>query len=503
MGNYALGLDNGGTVSKAALFDLQGREIAVASRQTPVMAPRPGYAERDMNDLWKSNIECIREVLKKSGVNPGDIVGMAVTGHGKGLYAWGKDDRPACNGIVSTDNRAWQYPEKWKRDGTAARRYPQLCQQLIPSQQAALLAWLKDNSPEVYANIKYAFPVKDYIRFRLTGEAWSEATDISGSGLMDLRGARFDRGLLEDLGIGEAYDMLAPLCYSSDQCGKVTAEAASLTGLAAGTPVAGGMFDIDACAIAMDITSPEQLCTITGTWTINEFISKAPITGTKIAMNSLYAIPGYYLLEECSATSAGNLDWFVENCMGGKRDASGRKPYAEINRMVSEVDPSNCDVYYLPFLYGSNVHPLAKGSFVGLTSYHTTAHMLRAIYEGVAYSAKTHIERLLSARPAPAAIRMAGGAVNSPEWVQIFADVLGFPMETVKGVKELGAMGCAMAAAVAAGVYSDYAEAARAMVRVNAPVMPDWDRNRIYQEKYGKYCAVRDALDSVWDTFAV
>ncbi len=516
MDSYVLGLDNGGTVTKAALFDLRGNEIAVVSRQTPVLTPRPGYAERDMDDLWQSNCECISEVLQKSNVDRADIVGLAVTGHGKGLYAWGKDNRPAYKGIVSTDNRAWQYPEKWKNEGTADRLYPRLCQKLIPSQQAALLAWLKDNLPEVYKNIRYAFPVKDYIRFRLTGEAHLEATDISGSGLMNVRDARFDRDLLEALGIGEAFDMLAPLCYSADLCGRVTKEAAQRTGLLEGTPVAGGMFDIDACAIAMNITSPEQLCTITGTWSINEFISKTPILGTQIAMNSLYAIPGYYLLEECSATSAGNLEWFIENCMGkanlgveanlgpgavGKNP--GKKPYDEINRMVSEVDPAACDVYYLPFLYGSNVHPLAKGSFVGLTSYHTTAHMARAVYEGVVYSAKTHIDRLLSARPAPMAIRMAGGAVNSQVWVQMFADVLGFPIETVKGVKELGAMGCAMAAAVAAGVYFDYTEAAKAMVHVNDPVEPDWEKNRIYKEKYAKYCAVRDALDTVWDRFAV
>jgi Sugar (pentulose and hexulose) kinases len=503
MKRYAIGLDNGGTVIKAALFDMEGREIAVASRQTPVSAPRPGYAERDMEMLWLSNCECVREALAASGASAREVVGVAVCGHGKGLYAWGVNDEPARNGIVSTDNRAWQYPERWLAEGVFDRLYPRLCQRLIPCQQAALLAWLKDHERSSYDGIRWVFSVKDYIRFRLTGEAYSEATDLSGSGLMDVRGARVAPDILEDMGIGEISDHIPPLRYSADQCGRITREAAELTGLAEGTPVAGGMFDIDACAIAMAITKPEQLCTITGTWSINEFISPRPIVGSAIAMNSLYAIPGYYLLEECSATSAGNLEWFLRNCMGERRGSPDGDIYRRANELVASVDPRDCEVYYLPFLYGSNAHPLAKGSFVGLTTYHATAHLLRAVFEGVAYSHKTHVERLLSARKAPAAIRMAGGAANSSLWVQMFADVLGFPIETVDGVRELGALGSAMAAAVAAGVYPGYEEAAAAMVRVKAAVEPEPEATRVYAEKYAKYSAIVDALDGVWKMFAV
>jgi L-xylulokinase len=315
---------------------------------------------------------------------------------------------------------------------------------------------------------------------------------------MDVRAARFDSKILDALGIPEVYEKLAPLKFSTDTCGKLTARAAALTGLKPGTPAAGGMFDIDACAIAMAITDPKQLAVITGTWSINEFISPKPMLHTAVAMNSLYAIPGFFLLEECSATGAGNIEWAMENCMGG-----GHVSYDRIGDMVASVDPAQCNVYYLPFLYGSNTHALAKAGFVGLTAFHSAADMLRAVFEGVAYSHKTHVERLLSVRPAPAAIRMAGGAVNSAIWTQMFADVLGFPIETVAGVTELGALGCAMAASVAAGVYRDYGEATQSMVRVNPAVEPDMARRRIYSEKYETYTAVSRALDTVWDRFDV
>lgn len=503
MEKYLLGLDNGGTMIKGALFTLNGKEVGLASRPTEISTPHPGWTERDMETLWEQNCACVREVIADTGIRPEAIAGIAVCGHGKGLYPWGKDDKPAYMGIISTDNRAWKFPEKWKAEGIHARLYDRLCQQFMACQQASLLAWFKEHDRKTYDHIRWAFSVTDYIRFRLTGEAYSEATTISGSGLINVRDARIDADLLAALGIPEAVDMIPPIRYSSEKLGAITGTAAEKTGLKAGTPVAGGMFDIDSCAIAMSVTKPEDFCTITGTWTINEFISKTPVTGTKIAMNSLYAIPGFFLIEESSSTGAGNLEWVISNCFYHETPPAGKKLYVHLDEMAAGVPAGDCDVYFLPFLQGSNRHPLAKASFIGLTSFHTKAHLLRSVYEGVVYSAKSHIDKLLLVRENPAAIRMAGGAANAPFWVQMFADILEFPIETVTGVNELGALGCAMAAAIAAGIYKDYQEAAVAMVRISSPVYPDSKMATLYRSKYEKYTVLCDALDTVWNRFEV
>ncbi|MDR2617860.1 MAG: carbohydrate kinase [Treponema sp.] len=502
MEQYVLGIDNGGTVIKAALFSLDGKETASASCQTKLLTPKPGYTERDMDELWEQNCACIRQVLSVSGIKGEAVAGVGVCGHGKGLYPWGKNGRPVKNGIISTDNRAWQYPEKWKADGTFDALYPRLCQQIMACQPVSILAWMKDHDRAAYDSIRWVFSVTDYIRFRLTGEAYSEATNISGSGLFNVRDVKIEEDMLDAFGIGEAFAMIPPVRYSGDLCGKINAEAAALTGLPEGTGVAGGMFDIDACAIAMSITEPGQLCTITGTWSINECIAPEPVTGTCIAMNSLYAIPGWYLLEESSATGVGNLEWLIRNIFEHEQIPEGKKLYAYLDEKAAQI-PESCDVYFLPFLYGSNRHPLGKASFIGLTSYHSKYHMLRALYEGAAFSAKHHIDKLLSVREKPGAIRLAGGAANSTLWVQIYADILELPVETVKAVKELGAQGAGMAAAVSAGLFRDYREAAAAMVRITEPVEPDAAKFPVYRKKYAAYEAICAALDQVWNRFEV
>lgn len=491
---YLLGIDNGGTMTKAALFDEHGREIEVASRETPLVTPRAGWNERDMEELWQANVACIREVL--TGIDPAQVAGIGCTGHGKGLYLWGKDGKPAYAGIASTDRRAEAIVARWEQDGTAARARESTLQPVISCQPVALLRWLKENKPAVLEKVKWIFECKDYIRFRLTGVAMAEETDYSGTCLMNLVTRQFDKELLSLFGLEELYDRLPPLCNAWDACGGVTAAVAAETGLIEGTPVCGGMFDIDACAVAMGVTDPAQLCMITGTWSINEYPAPAPVRADTTTHNSLFCLPDTYLIEESSPTSAGNLDWYLQTCMQGEKaraKAEGARFYDRVDRMVEALPPEESSVLFLPFLYGTNTG-VDNAAFVGLSNSHTSAHLLRAIFEGVAFSHRTHLENLLRFRQKPAAIRLAGGAANSAVWVQLFADVLQCPIEVVS-TKELGAQGCAMTAAVAAGIYADPQAAVAAMVPPVRTVWPDTSKATIYDEKYARYVRLTKCLE--------
>ncbi len=200
-----MGIDNGGTFSKAALFDEDGNQIAVASVPTVTITPKPGYTERDMDQLWDVN-----------GIDPEDIAGVSFSGHGKGLYMVGFDGKPSYNGIVSTDTRAWAQVENWYRDGTNKKVYEKTFQEILAVQPVSLLAWFKQNAPEVLNNTQYIFAVKDYIRYMLTGEAYSEYTDCSGSNLVNLTTKQHDKDLMKLFDLEECYDKLPPLKYSAD-----------------------------------------------------------------------------------------------------------------------------------------------------------------------------------------------------------------------------------------------------------------------------------------------
>ncbi|MBP5237219.1 MAG: carbohydrate kinase [Clostridia bacterium] len=491
MSKYVCGIDNGGTAVKCALFDLDGNEIAVASAPTPLVIPSPGFEERDMDVLWKANADVIRRCLEKAGITGNEIIGIGCTGHGKGLYLTDKNGKPLRNAIASTDSRAVGYIKEWASNGTLDKMADLTLHKPIACQPITLLAWLRDNEPENYAKVGWIFEAKDYIRFRLTGKALAEMTDYSGSGMMNLRTQKFDRRIFELAGVEEMFECLPELCNSSDNCGFVTSDVAKETGLAEGTPVSGGMFDIDACAIAAGVTDGSDICMVTGTWSINEYISDAPvICGTN--KNSMYCIPGKYLIEESSATSAGNLEWFVSVMMGKEVEEAqngGRPVYAVMDEMVASTQPDECEAVFVPFLYGTNSESRSHAVIEGLDFSVSRAQLLRAVFEGVAFSHYDHFLRLIGNRPVPSAIRMVGGAARSVVWSQMFADVCGCPVRTV-AAKEPGAFGAAMSAAVASGYYSDYVEAAGKMVKFRKEICPDLNLHEKYLVKFEKYKAV-------------
>lgn len=481
MERYFVGIDNGGTNIKAAVFSSSGQQMSAASEQTPVTVVREGYHERDMIFLWEKTTAAIQKAISASGVAPEKIAAVGCTGHGKGLYLWGKDGKPCAPAIASTDQRAAELVKEWEQNGTTAQAGLLNLQSTLAYQPTALLAWLKRNQPEVYQNIQWVFEAKDYIRFMLTGRPFAEYTDSSGTGLLNLRKKAYDPELLRLYGIPEIAECLPPLADSAAHCGCVTKEAAACTGLPEGIPVCGGMFDIDACAIAMDVSDSVPICVITGTWSINEYISQEPVAPEEGVNHSLFCMPGYYLIEESSPTSAGNLDW-ARGILFRKEKPS----YGEIDSMVASVAPESSSLLFFPFLYGSNARNRKHAAWVGLHSGHGTEHLLRAVYEGVAFSHKQHVERLLKHRQTPPYIRIAGGAANSDVWMQLFADVLETPLQVVDG-KELGAMGAAIAASICCGAYPDYHTAAKEMVHIRKTFSPDARMVPVYREKYALY----------------
>ncbi len=493
---YLLGIDNGGTMSKAALFTIKGEELACSSRKVELIEKNPGWSERDALAMWQGTADAIRDVIESSGVDPQEIACVACTGHGNGLYLVDEAGLPVRNAINSTDSRAASYVEDWLAKGVDKEVLPLTTQCLWPAQPNALLAWLRDNEPEILASAAWVQFAKDFIRTQLTGEIWMEETDMSGSSLMNVVTGDYDDRVLELFGLLDMKRLLPPLKKSHDICGRVTAEAAALTGLVEGTPVAAGMFDIDACGLASGIVDEGQMSLVAGTWGNNQYIAREPLVDKDLFMTSRYSIPGWYLMLEGSPTSASNLEWFVNRFLDAPID-SEKSVYQMCDEAVEASDPNESGLIFLPFLFGTNEQSAAKSSLLGLEGRHTRADILRAVYEGIVFSHNHHLQRLLQFRPAPDCIRFTGGASRSEAWVQMFADCFQIPVEIPAGT-ELGTLGAAIAAAVGIGVYPNYQEAVQKMTGVTNKYMPNPDMKDLYLAKFNRYKKAIQTLDSLW-----
>jgi L-xylulokinase len=476
-------VDCGLTAMKAAIFDDRGIQLADASADTP-LSTRGDASEIDMETAWSLAARLAREAIARAGAGGGEIAAVGVSGHGGGLYPVDAEGRPVRPAITSMDRRAEGIVELWKKEGRS--RYDLTRHHPWAGQSLPLLRWVKREEPAAYRKIRWAFGAKDWIVYRLSGSASTDRTEASNNALLNLGTGSYDPGILETFGAPEAEAMLPPQSESASVVGAVTARAAAETGIPEGTPVIAGMFDVIACAVGSGALTDDAYSLIAGTWNINSAFSGrlfAPAITTKA---SLGPDSGRYAYVESSATSAGNLAWIIamieELCPGADREAL----YAKINEGVSRVPAGAEGLSYLPFIHRSHIAPGTDGAFVGMRASHGVFHLLRAVYEGVAFAHRAHLEILSGAGLNRNRVLLSGGAAGSPAWCRIFAAALGRRVETCDA-SQAGARGIAAAAAVATGLYATLQEAGRSMSRIKEAYEPDASAAGALDEAYGRF----------------
>ncbi len=496
-GRYLLGLDAGNTVIKAVLFDLDGRQIAAHGIDGATHKPAAGMVERSVPELWDNAKLAIAQCIASSGVDPRQIVAIGTAGHGNGLYLLDRDQQPML-GIQSLDSRAAPLAEALDR-AVGAELHGICLQRPWPSQTPVLLAWLKQNRPELYREAGTLLFAKDVITWRLTGRAVSEISDMSGAGLTRMPEAAYDRELMALYSLEDAMDLLPPLLQPSDVAGTVTAEAAAATGLAAGTPVVAGLFDVVASAMGSGAAMPGVASVVAGSWSINQVFSRQPVRDERVFMVAAYG-EGRFANMENSATSAANLEWYVRTLVerGGHHD----DPFGMVNALVGNVAPSHDNPLYQPFLYGGRLGAQYRASFFGLAGWHGEGHLLRALFEGVVFEHRRHVGVLADAGVSMGQAVLSGGGARSAHWPQIFADGLNVSV-TVAEARETGALGAAMMAAIGAGIYGDEIEAARAMTRAARTFVPDPGMRTHYDRRYAIWSDLNAASRPIWERLAL
>lgn len=496
--NYFLGVDLGGTVVKASLFDTEGREIGSAGRRTPLIAKEPGQAERDAAQIRELTFAAIRDVIAQSGVSADRIAAVASTGHGKGLYTLQKNGAPGL-GIVSTDTRSWKVgAELMASPDFDEEIYARTLQPFWPAHTAPILAWLKRDQPARYREIAHVLLAKDLVRYFLTGTILTERTDISGTGLWNNRESRIDHAILDRLEIPEISQAIPEVVRSHDRAGTVTDEAAAETGLRSGTPVLAGLFDVNACALATGLEHPDELTAVVGTWAISAFIASdvsRAIEAPERFVIQEHCVPGQYLVHEASPTSAGNLEWFVGTFL---LDVPEEERFEYCNQVVSQTPDT--EVTYFPFLFGDDLGAHASGTFIGMRAGTSRGEIVRSVYEGIVFQHLRHINKLLPVTEPPERIRFAGGATRSAVWMQLFADTLGRPV-TVSPATELGALGASICAAVGVGEFENYSDAMAAMTSVRDTYSPNREMGEHLRAKQKRFADMVRDMSSVWRAY--
>lgn len=496
MSNYFMGIDAGTGSVRVAIFNDQGRIMAYDVKDYPSYYPKSGWAEQDDRDWWNALTAAIPACVEKSGVNPNDIIGISCDGTCSTTLFLDADGKSVRTPILWMDVRASEEAQaitelgkdcdaiKFYRSGVPA-------ESLIPK-----CMWVKKHEPENWAKTETIFEFTDWLHWKLSGVKTANRSVAAFRWLYDDKNGGYPLDLYKAIGLEDVTAKLPKdVLKTGTPIGKIDPDIAKELGLGLDTMIVEGALDAVSCMVGIGSVKPNGMALIGGTssclfgLSIDDF-HEVGVNGTY--PNLLY--DGTSLVEGGQASSGGILNWFRQNLVPKAWEEQAKERNMGIYDFIArqaEDFPIGSDGLIMIDYFQGNRAPYsdsdARGMFWGLSLGHTTAHMARAVMEGVAYGANHCILCMKDAGYDVNEIYACGGLAESDIWMQMHADIIGVPMYTTQESQSAGCLGDCMIAAAGCGIYKDLKEAAENMVKVDKKFIPNEENNKTYQYYMDSY----------------
>ena len=503
-----LGIDLGTTGVKAALFAAEdGRVLADAFVEYPLAHLQLGWAEQDPAAWWQATITAIRACLRSSaehGVRPADVRGVGLSGQMHGVVLLDQERQVVRPCIIWADQRSHAQCLWINERVGASQLIEYVSNPALTGFSAPKLLWIRDHEPELFQRARTMLLPKDHLRYLLTGIIAMEISDAAGTCLLDVKHGRWSQEVLKALELDPA--LLPPVVPSATICGVITEEVALLTGLLAGTPVAGGGADNACGAVGNGVVTSGLALVSIGTSGIVLAHAATPQVDTSGPIPRVHtfnhAVPQAWYLMGVTQGAGLSLRWVRDNIGLPERAVAHwtkMDAYEYLTQEAEGVSPGSDGLIFLPYLQGErtpHLDPHARGGWIGLTASHDRRHLIRSVLEGVAFSLKDCLTIIREQGLQLEQVRATGGGAKSPLWRQIIADVLGVEL-VVTNVIEGPAFGAALLAGVANGIYDSIQAACEQTIHVVERTEPRSTIMPVYARSYETYRALYPALKPI------
>lgn len=487
MSAYLLGIDIGTSACKVALFRETGATAAQALNGYPVHYPKAGWAEQEPDEWWRAICAAIQEVLAQSGIDPAEIAGVGVDGQSWSAIAVDRHGNVLTPTPIWIDTRALAECEAVCQRIPAEELFALCGNPLQPSYTLPKILWYQRHLPDVYKQAAYILQSNGFVVYRLTGKVTQDVSQGYGLCCFDMHTGKWDLDMAARLGIRS--ELLPELYPCHEVVGKVTHEAARLTGLREGTPVVAGGLDAACGTLGAGVVRAGQTQEQGGQAGGMSLCVDTYVADPRLILG-FHVVPGHWLLQGGTTGGGGALRWLRENICPGLS-------FEEMSSLAGSVGAGSDGLIFLPYMAGERSpiwNPTAKGVFFGLSYAHGRAHMIRSVMEGVGYSLRHNLETAEEAGASVGHLRAMGGSANSHVWTQLKADITGKRME-VPASDTATTFGAAILAGVGTGVYSGFEEAVLRTIAVTRVHEPNEERKAVYDKGYQAYREVYQRLE--------
>lgn len=500
--SFVIGHDVGTGGTKSVIASAAGEMLACCFEPYPTSYPGPLMVEQDPADWWRAVAGGTRRLLERTGIEPSQVGGVGFAGQMAGVVPVDESGKPSRPPIIWLDSRA---------DAQAARMIKRLGGRTVMLHVAGALptgkdvvckiAWVRENEPSVYERTARFLDVTGFLVLKATGRMLIDHTGAGATGILDNRTRDWSRLLARLIGLG--LDRMPEVVGSTSVAGGLLPDAADAMGLAPGTPVIAGMSDIPAAATGSGALGEGEAHIYLGT---SSWLCISTSRSRNLGRYGIAAVasadPDRLIMIGESETAGACLGWFAEHFARPaelSRAEGEMGIFAEMDRAAASVEPGSGKLLFMPWLFGERSpvpDTTVRGCFANLSLEHGRDHMLRAIYEGVAYNLRWLLDAASSKGWRCDPLRAIGGGARSDLWMQVVADVTGRRIEAVENPQEAGALGCALAVAVALGAYGEYGRIKEA-IRVRSVFVPRVELRPLYDSLYSNYRALYPALSKV------
>ena len=493
-----LSVDIGTTGTKAVLFAETGVIIASSYQEYTLVYPKLGWVELDPETIWAVFRKTVREVSNK---HQKQIETICLSCMGNNVVPVRQDGTAIRNGILSFDTRNTE-EVAIIRDAISELVYFQI-RGSRPSPTCGLskILWLKRNEPETFRQTWKFMTLADFIRMRLGFPAVTDYSMAAISLPFDIRKKDFSETLLKEFGLSR--QMFSEPLSSDTVLGEIRSEVRTELGLPKGVKVVNGGHDIICGMLGAGITqgTSHVLADSNGTFENVAYVRAEPILTLQAFEANLKSCCNLYndtyIMLTGLPTSGSIVRWFRDELASEERRLAEKEKTNVYDIMFAPLKFDGGTTMVVPYFSRSSVDSYARGAFVGLTLGTSRQQMLQSIVEGVTHEMKDLADLLerLSETPIEV-IRAFGGPTKSPKWLQLKADINGKKVEAVQ-VEQASALGAAILAGVATGVYGSYEQAIKATIKIKATYQPRPEIHRIYKRQHEVYKQLVEALKPV------
>ncbi|MDK2950813.1 MAG: hypothetical protein PWQ77_478 [Kosmotogales bacterium] len=497
---YLMAHDLGTTGNKATLYRKDG--TLVGSEFSEYKTYYPGYnmVEQDGNQWWNSVEQSTKLLMKKTGINPNDLVSMSFSGQMMGAVAVDKNGDLLRRSIIWADQRSIPQTKKLEEYGMQ-RVYKIAGTRVSPTFSGEKIAWMKENEPDIYNKTYKFLNAKDYIVMKLTGTFRTDYSDASMTNIFDVNDLCWSKEICDVLDID--VEKLPEIVESTFFTGKIIPEIAEKLGLSKNTMIFQGGGDGACASTGAGINSAGEIYAYLGSSSWLSTTSDKPYFDEKMrTFNFCHTVKGLFCPTGTMQAGGASYNW-IKNTLCGLEEVNaknmGISVFSIMDDMIDKIQPCSDNLLFLPYIMGERSphwNPNAKGSFIGLKASHNKSHMLRAVLEGVTFNLKIILDILENISDFQR-IRVIGGGAKGRNWQHILADIFNKEITIPQFLDEATSMGAAIIAGVGAGIIT-YEEGSKFIKDVKFIKPNPWNHKK-YMELYKTFNNAYNALEGVFE----